>query len=270
MSLPKFRKELVNKFNDSELKDICFDLGMDYEALPGESKLDRARELLQYLDRLGRLTELADQCATRRPNVPWKDFVAVPGADKPQATPASVAITVMSQSGEQLRSRSQLVPARELAQTASEIAFVGVSGISVLVNDLGFLEQKIKTGCKLRFILLDPNSPSVQTWNLLASVTTTERDICTALEYLKGLMQIKNARGKCEVRLSKVYPPYALLISDPNENTGVMNVEFYTYKTTFSDRPHVQLSRQQNQHWFDFFRGQFEQIWSDSEKWTPG
>jgi hypothetical protein len=139
----------------------------------------------------------------------------------------------------------------------------------VLINDLGFLEQRMKDGCKLRFILLDPSSPALQTWNLLTKITTTEADIKTAQEFLKGIMRLENAKGKCEVRLSKVYPPYALLISDINKNTGLMNVEFYTYKTTFSERPHVQLSQAHNQHWFNFYKSQFEHFWSDSEKWEP-
>ena len=170
---------------------------------------------------------------------------------------------------EQLQNRSSLMPVRELAQTASEISFLGVSGISVLINELGFLEQKMKAGCKLRFILLDPSSPALRTWILLDRIPTTEADIKTSLEILKGLMQMEKVKGKCEVRLSKVYPPFALLISDINKNTGLMNVEFYTYKTTLSERPHVQLSQVHDKNWFDFYRAQFEQFWSDAEKWNP-
>jgi hypothetical protein len=100
-------------------------------------------------------------------------------------------------------------------------------------------------------------------------VTTTEADIRTALELLKGLLQTEKAKGRCEARLSKVFMPFAMLIVDPKKDTGFMTVEFYTYKTTLSDRPHIQLSRTQSPDWFDFFVTQFEQIWSDSEKWTP-
>jgi hypothetical protein len=160
------------------------------------------------------------------------------------------------------------MPAREFAQTASEISFLGVSGISILTNNLGFFEQKMKDGCKLRFILLDPSSPALQTWNLLTKVRTTETDIKIAQEHLKGLMEMK-AKGRCDVKLSKIYPPFALLISDINKSTGRMNVEFYTYKTTFSERPHIQLSLEYNQNWFNFYKAQFEQFWSDAEKWTP-
>lgn len=100
-------------------------------------------------------------------------------------------------------------------------------------------------------------------------VSTTETDIKSALEMLKGLMQMEKAKGKCEVRLSKAFLPFSIFIADPNKDNGSMIVEFYTHKTTLSDRPHVQLSRSQDQHWFDFFRAQFEQIWAESEKWTP-
>ncbi|HBG74918.1 MAG: hypothetical protein A2X25_07545 [Chloroflexi bacterium GWB2_49_20] len=171
--------------------------------------------------------------------------------------------------GETLMSRSKLLPPSEIASSASEIAFVGVSGISIFVNHLGFFEQKFISGCKLRFILLDPESPSLQTWNLMSKVTTTETDIKSALELLKGLVRAKKAKGKCEIRLLKVYVPFGLLISDPYKDNGQMNVEFYTYKTTLSDRPHIQLSRTHDRQWFEFYVKQFEEIWSDSQEWTP-
>ena len=171
--------------------------------------------------------------------------------------------------GENLRSRSQLLSPAEIASSASEIAFIGVSGIAIFINNLSFFEQKILSGCKLRFILLDPNCSSMQTWNLLSKVKTTETDINTALELLKGLLSVEKAKGKCEIRLSRVYMPYGMFISNPHKDNGLMNVEFYTYKTTFSDRPHIQLSRTHHQQWFDFYVKQFEEMWSDSQKWTP-
>jgi len=57
-------------------------------------------------------------------------------------------------STECLRDRSQLPSPQERAQTASEIAVVAVSAISLMVPYLGFFEQKMIEGCKLRFVLL--------------------------------------------------------------------------------------------------------------------
>lgn len=65
--------------------------------------------------------------------------------------------------GAQMKNRSQLPTPNERAQTASEISIVAVSAISLLVNHLGFFERKMKTGCKLRVVLLEPTSPSLQT-----------------------------------------------------------------------------------------------------------
>ena len=49
---------LVNRFSLSDLKLLCFNLGIDYEELPGETKTDKARELILFMQRHGRLSEL--------------------------------------------------------------------------------------------------------------------------------------------------------------------------------------------------------------------
>lgn len=49
------RRVLATRFSESELRDLCFDLGIDYEALPGPSKADRSRELVAHFARRHRL-----------------------------------------------------------------------------------------------------------------------------------------------------------------------------------------------------------------------
>ena len=46
----RLREILSDRFNESELRDLCFDLGISYENLPGSSKADRARELIVYCE----------------------------------------------------------------------------------------------------------------------------------------------------------------------------------------------------------------------------
>jgi Effector-associated domain 7 len=41
----------MDRFNDSELRTLCFNLGVDYDVLQGSGKSDKARELIIYLDR---------------------------------------------------------------------------------------------------------------------------------------------------------------------------------------------------------------------------
>lgn len=63
------RQTLVDSFNESELRDIAFDLGIDYEIISGLSKRDKARELIVHVQRHGRLRELIDMIVYLRPNL---------------------------------------------------------------------------------------------------------------------------------------------------------------------------------------------------------
>ncbi|MCP4424047.1 MAG: hypothetical protein GY803_06125 [Chloroflexi bacterium] len=71
-NLPVIRKQLVDYFNNSELRELCFQLDVDYEIINGENKLDKARELLTYLNRRNQMTELVTYCQQERPQVKWE------------------------------------------------------------------------------------------------------------------------------------------------------------------------------------------------------
>jgi hypothetical protein len=53
----------------SDLRDICFRLHLDWEVLNGESKTDKARELVLYFHRRNALAELRDAIARTRPDL---------------------------------------------------------------------------------------------------------------------------------------------------------------------------------------------------------
>lgn len=67
--LVKLRRSISILFNESELRDLCFDLGLDYDDLPGTGKKDKARELVGYYHRHGRIGELVQACLRRRPGI---------------------------------------------------------------------------------------------------------------------------------------------------------------------------------------------------------
>ena len=58
--LAELRENLVAHFNEGELRTLCFDLGVNYDVLPGRGTADKARELLAYLDQRGRVAELVE------------------------------------------------------------------------------------------------------------------------------------------------------------------------------------------------------------------
>jgi DNA-binding NtrC family response regulator len=71
VDLSKTRRYLVEHFNESELRNLCFDLRVDYESLGGTGKGDKARELIGYYERRGLLHVLVEACRQRRPNLTW-------------------------------------------------------------------------------------------------------------------------------------------------------------------------------------------------------
>jgi hypothetical protein len=68
--LKSMRDCIIDHFNLSEFKTMCFDLGVDYQGLEGETLPDKARELVLLLNRTGRCPELVMYCREHRPNAP--------------------------------------------------------------------------------------------------------------------------------------------------------------------------------------------------------
>jgi hypothetical protein len=67
--LVALRQILSSLFDQEELRDLAFDLAVDYDSLPGAAKKDKARELVAFCRRHGRLDELKRAVLLRRPGV---------------------------------------------------------------------------------------------------------------------------------------------------------------------------------------------------------
>jgi len=65
----KLKQILVDYFNDEELRDLAFELTIDYESLPGAGKSGKARELVAFAERHGRFAEVVALVHRLRPGV---------------------------------------------------------------------------------------------------------------------------------------------------------------------------------------------------------
>lgn len=88
--LSNLRQVLNERFNESELRDLCFDLGVDYESLLGEGRADKARELIGYMERRKRIPELIMKGEKQRSDILWSHllFDIKPGAEWLKLGPA--------------------------------------------------------------------------------------------------------------------------------------------------------------------------------------
>lgn len=70
----KLRRTIIACFSENDLQNICFDLNIDYENIPGDGKEAKVREILVYCERNGLLDIFVHTCSTERPNI---DFIPV-------------------------------------------------------------------------------------------------------------------------------------------------------------------------------------------------
>ena len=70
--LTRLRKQLADHFSDEELHALCFDLGIEYANLPGDSKFIKALELVADLNRKNRIAELVAAASDMRPGLNWE------------------------------------------------------------------------------------------------------------------------------------------------------------------------------------------------------
>jgi hypothetical protein len=79
--LIEMRRILTTRFSDGELRTLCFDLGVDYENLPGQGKADKARELISHLERRQRIAALVAIVRAQRPDIAWDAALDATGVE---------------------------------------------------------------------------------------------------------------------------------------------------------------------------------------------
>jgi tetratricopeptide (TPR) repeat protein len=92
-------------FNLDEIQLLCFDLGIDYEHLAGETKPKKIHELILMVVRNGLLPDLLELLVEERPNVPWPELPPDfdPAPIEPQTSVEGPAIgQVQSVGGDQV------------------------------------------------------------------------------------------------------------------------------------------------------------------------
>ena len=70
--LTRLRCILAERFDEEDLRTLCSDLGIDYDDLPAKGRANKARELINHLDRHKRIPELIEIGKKLRPDVTWE------------------------------------------------------------------------------------------------------------------------------------------------------------------------------------------------------
>jgi two-component system response regulator AtoC len=73
--LIELRRILSTRLDEGDLRTVCFDLGLDFDDLPGEGRVNKARELIVYLEHRRRIPELLEMGYKLRPDVAWDNIL---------------------------------------------------------------------------------------------------------------------------------------------------------------------------------------------------
>ncbi len=71
--LATLHKQVDKYFSLAEVRNLCFEMGVDYENIPGNMKSAFIRNLIVSLARKGQLQEMVDLVRIQRPHVPWEN-----------------------------------------------------------------------------------------------------------------------------------------------------------------------------------------------------
>lgn len=69
----QLRQLIDNHFSLGEIRDLCFNLGIDYEHLPGKERREIILSLLLHLARRGQINRLLGLLQAKRSNVVWPE-----------------------------------------------------------------------------------------------------------------------------------------------------------------------------------------------------
>ena len=72
--LKKLRQLIASRFNEGELDQLCFELDVAHEDLPGEGHGVKVIELIALMERSNRLPELVEMVSILRPQANWPEL----------------------------------------------------------------------------------------------------------------------------------------------------------------------------------------------------
>lgn len=140
---------------------------------------------------------------------------------------------------------------------AKDIRLSGYSLQRTIRENIHILAKRLEEGATIKILLVDPESKIEKGKSNHSSMVTLQ-----SIEWLQT--QVKN-NGKIELKFTKEDPHYNIIAIDPNDEAGIMFIEFFSQRWVTEGRPRVELSSIEDSYWFKYYINQYELIWKDYE-----
>lgn len=168
--------------------------------------------------------------------------------------------------------RGKLPTFQQQLEDAQSIDICGMSLLAVAATYRGYLLDRVKRGCTLRLMLLDPDNEQlmqmVEPFIPDHDVHKHTTAISLALEYLNRDPALFNS-DLVQIRLYDKPLAHALLMVNRNRPDARLRVEMYMRMSEPADSPGFYIHKQDEPRWFDIFATEFEEHWANATPYRP-
>lgn len=170
-----------------------------------------------------------------------------------------------------LKDRSAYSPLTESLAAAQLICFVGPSLINVFSQYAGYFNFTLlnEHGATIQAVILDPGCSAIESAAqcMKHPIENLRKEIESTILHVQFMLQDECGvkKGSIELRLMSANPNYSMVLIDPDKPNGKMFIEFIGYHSRLHTRPHIELSRQHDKEWFDYFTSQYQELWQNSK-----
>ena len=162
--------------------------------------------------------------------------------------------------------RNQIPVAKFISDSGN--LFVGGVALQYFVRThVNLLNEQLKRGVTLKFLLLDPKSPDLDSVTKMFNrsfPTTIRRDIDSTLDEIYDQLRSTAkppSPGSVEVHLTHFVPPFSFAIS---KSKGILTAGIRAYGCNSAERPYFFLKQSDDEEWFDILVKSCENLWEDS------
>jgi len=143
----------------------------------------------------------------------------------------------------------------------------GPSAINVLRDGPHIKREILDRGGEVRVITQDINEQAGM--QILSQQIDKTVDLENSLRMSGDILKTMKNWGNIDLRVLAYSPGFSLVVVDPDSRDGKVIVEFFGYRNELiTERMHIEITRQQSQHWFEYWARQFQEMWADG--YAPG
>jgi hypothetical protein len=138
----------------------------------------------------------------------------------------------------------------------------GPSAINVLRDNAHIKREILDRGGEVRIIFQDIHASAGM--QILGEQIDKTLDLENSIRMSSDIVKNMKAWGKIDCRVLPYSPGFSLVVVDPDARDGKAIIEFFGYRNELiTERMHLEITRQQSQHWFEYWAAQFQRMWDE-------